>query len=433
MRCLAIVPVVLYHAGLPPFPGGFAGVDVFFVISGYLISSIIMESVSQGSFRVLAFYERRARRLLPALFFAIALTLVGGLFTLTAEDYAEMLQSAVATIFFASNIFFLQRIDYFSQAAEFMPLLHTWSLAVEEQFYFFWPYIFLVYGAPGARKSIAWGVVGLLVLCSFGAGLLAMGTAPESAFYLIFFRLWELGAGGIVGILRRERPGIREVAPNSAFALGALGVVGSLVLLEGEAAHRGLDLLPLVAGTCLMILSGDAPSNLLARPLRAAPVVFLGKLSYSFYLLHWPVLAFYRSYQNDTALAAGDATRLLAVSLVLAFFSYTLVERPVRRGASRLFVLAFSATGALLLSGLCLVGIALDGLPQRLSEGLPDYMSSRRVMEPFSTTRSIRERRQCSCSDRAHPFSTTAIRTSAADCTPPSCSGCGRTQASPRS
>jgi peptidoglycan/LPS O-acetylase OafA/YrhL len=388
LRCLAITSVVLFHAGLPPFPGGFAGVDIFFVISGYLISSIIMESMSQRSFSALAFYERRARRLLPALFFAIALTMLGGLFTLTPEDYSEMLRSAAATSFFASNVFFFMRIDYFAQAAEYMPLLHTWSLAVEEQFYLFWPYLLLGYTPTGPKKRLVWALVGAVFVCSFGASLVAIERASEGAFYLIFFRLWELGAGGITAILCRERPGVRNFAPNATFALGASCVFASLVLLDSESPPLGLDLLPLVVGTCLMIVSGDSPRNILARPLRAAPAVFVGKISYSLYLLHWPVLALYRNYQSDTELTTLHGVLLLALAFLLAVFSYFFIENPVRLHASKKFVTVFGSTGVLVLSSACFAGIVLDGFPQRISEGFPEYARSQLAMSTWDCERS---------------------------------------------
>ena len=311
LRTLAIVPVVLCHAGLPPFSGGFAGVDIFFVISGFLISSVVLKSVSAGTFGALAFYERRARRLLPALYFTVGLTVIASVFTLAPEDFTEMLRSAQYTLFFTSNMFFLNEIDYFSQADETMPLLHTWSLGVEEQFYLFWPFLLLGYSGGKRRRQRVWVVLGSIIVCSFIASELAIDRASGAAFYVILFRLWELGAGGAVALLLRERPALRDAYPNAAYLVGVICVVGSLLLLDSKSSFPGLNALPVVFGTALMIATGNAPANRFARIARTAPAVFVGKISYSLYLLHWPILALYRNYQVDVEIETTHALVLI--------------------------------------------------------------------------------------------------------------------------
>jgi peptidoglycan/LPS O-acetylase OafA/YrhL len=377
LRALAIVPVVLCHAGLAPFSGGFAGVDIFFVISGFLITTVVLESVQQNTFSLLGFYERRARRLLPALYFSLTLTFLAGAVTLTPEDFSLMFRSAKYVLFFASNIFFLNEIDYFSQAAEFMPLLHTWSLGVEEQFYLFWPYLLLGYAGSARSRYRIWALVGLVVAGSFAASLVAMDRASEPAFYLIFFRLWELGVGGITALCLRERPEIQKLAPNSTYLLGAVCVVGSLLLLSEQSAFPGLNALPVVLGTALMIVSGNAEANWIARPLRAAPVVFVGKISYSLYLLHWPIFALYRNYQADVEFDLSTALSLITLAFALAAFSFFLIENPVRRRASKSFVTAFGLSGGGVIWAASLAGIAFHGFPSRLPNDLPHYASRR--------------------------------------------------------
>jgi peptidoglycan/LPS O-acetylase OafA/YrhL len=381
LRSIAILPVALYHASLGPFTGGFVGVDVFFVISGFLITRSILARMEEGRFTIGWFYERRARRLLPALFFTVILTLLASLILLSPEDLAEASLSVLSALLFLSNMFFHWKIDYFSQDAELMPFLHTWSLAVEEQFYIFWPLLLMaVWTLPSAiRERRLVQATAFLAAVSFLASIYAVHVVPSAAFYMLPFRLWELAMGALayLAVARLRRPDGLITAVMS-FA-GMSLVVVPMFLLTSESRFPGLAALPVVFGTALLLMVGTNAVGIIHRLLSSAPMVYIGKISYSLYLLHWPVLALFRNYQAEVTISATDAWWLLALSLGLASFSYHFVETPFRKRASSPFVVRFSVgTGA----GLAVVAaalVALDGLPTR-SGNLPQYAASRSVM-----------------------------------------------------
>ena len=235
LRSLAIVPVVLYHAGADQFSGGFVGVDIFFVISGFLITSIIRREIQQQSFTISGFYERRCRRILPALIVVISASFIAGYFTMLAQQYADLGSSAIAALLFASNVFFWGKTGYFGSVAESMPLLNTWSLAVEEQYYIVFPiFMLLVRRWPVARQL---AVIGIVFAASLVISIYGAYYRPSAAFYLTPFRAWELLLGVFIAywpspILRQRW--LREVA---SFA-------GLLMLLVPIAVPRSCHLKP---------------------------------------------------------------------------------------------------------------------------------------------------------------------------------------------
>ena len=206
LRALAVLPILLNHALVRGFAGGFVGVDVFFVISGYLITLILMRDLQSGAFSIKGFYRRRILRILPALFVMLGVVTAAGFVWLTPNEFTHLAKSALATTFFVSNLLLYSDTGYFTAAAATLPLLHTWSLAIEEQFYIFWPIVLLLAVRFGARMTLA-AVVGICLL-SLAASQWMVVRDPSAAFYLIPFRTWELGLGGVLAILQLRSPAI---------------------------------------------------------------------------------------------------------------------------------------------------------------------------------------------------------------------------------
>lgn len=382
LRAVAVIPVVLYHAGFAPFSGGYVGVDVFFVISGFLIAGIISREISQGRFSILNFYERRARRILPALFAVIATVLGLGWLISWPQDFSEISESVLATVFFGSNMYFWQTSDYFATATEFRPLLHTWSLAIEEQFYVFFP-IFLILAARRPRANLVFWVMFLLV-ASFVLNVGLTVSRPMSAFYLAPTRAWELliGATLALNILpswsgRR----VREVASIAGIAL----ILGAVFAFDADTAFPGIAALAPCIGAALVIQAGrgDTALTSVSQVLSRRPFVFVGLVSYSLYLWHWPILAFSRSWMGTTHLSIEWALTCILVSFVLAIISWHIIERPFRaKGTfSRVGIVRFSAGGAAMLVCLASLVLVLNGSPGRFSPSVLDALAGARDIE----------------------------------------------------
>lgn len=327
MRAVAVVPVVLFHADVPGFSGGYLGVDVFFVISGFLITSIVARQVREGRFSVTTFYERRARRLMPALFAMLAATMAFGVAVAPPRHLVELGESVLAVCLYVSNIVFWRRIDYFASDAELNPLLHTWSLSVEEQFYLLWPTTLLL--AHRLRPTAMRWVVLLGMVLSFGLGEYLSHRSSDAAFYLLPTRAWELLAGGALALFPEVRERARDGAVGEALpALGLVLVGLPMLLYPVNMPLPGVWLLPTVVGT-LLVLGWAGPGNRAGRLLAQGPIVHVGLLSYSLYLWHQPLLAYQRQlsvWRPDPLVTAG----LIGLSVVLAQLSWRYVEAPFR-------------------------------------------------------------------------------------------------------
>jgi peptidoglycan/LPS O-acetylase OafA/YrhL len=323
LRAVAILPVVLYHAGVSRLAGGFIGVDVFFVISGFLITTIIADEVNRGAFSILSFYERRARRILPALFVMMATTvLLGGLLMLPS-DFHELTRSAIAATLFASNVHFLEATSYFEYGAQLKPLLHTWSLAVEEQFYLAFPAVML--GAAALRRpALPW--LAVLLLLSFGLSVWGVTRFPEATFYLAPTRVWELLVGAVLALA--AIPPFASRALREAAGIAGIGLILWCVLAFDDATvFPGLNALWPCLGAALIV---QARGSAVSRMLSLRPMVFIGVISYSLYLWHWPVIVFAR-YSGHFLGTAPEIAGVLAVSAVLAVLSWRFVETPFKR------------------------------------------------------------------------------------------------------
>lgn len=374
LRAIAVFGVLFYHVGLK-CPGGYVGVDVFFVISGYLITSLLLRDLESSRFSIVRFWERRCRRIMPALVVMVLVTLLVGCVLLLPQDYLKLGRSALFQSLFASNIFFWQDAGYFTSEAAEKPLLHTWSLAVEEQFYLTTPLLLMV-TARGGRKRVL-RVLLVLFAASFGWGMWRLEQDPAGAFFLLPSRAWELVTGSLLAALPATwNHGLGRWREAAAW-LGLACILGAYMGYSEEIRFPGLAALPPVLGAALFIWSnqrpaGDVPPTWVGRLFTLRPLVFLGLISYSLYLWHWPVLAFI-NYWSFAPMGKGGKLAVVLGSLLLAVLSWRFVETPFRRkllvSQRSLLLAAGGAIALLLLAGL---GIAhFQGLPWRL----PAYLT----------------------------------------------------------
>ena len=361
LRALAVVAVVLYHAKLLWVRGGFVGVDVFFVISGFLIASIIVRDIEKGTFSLLGFWERRIRRIVPALFVVMATASIAAYFLiLYPQDYHHFGNSMIAQSAFVSNILFMVTDNYFDQPSRFSPLLHTWSLSVEEQFYLLFPFLILlcVWLAHRFRATIAWQwqKVLLVAVATLGTVSLLLNIAtvnifPTSAFalpfvdthlfwsttygtvgfYLLPTRAWELGLGIALALFsirgfKIQSPRVAEIFSAS----GIIAIVASAIFFTDGTPFPGLTALVPTLGAALFIASNEQHKTRTGKWLSYPLVVLVGLISYSLYLWHWPVFVF-AALASATPLTALDMIGLTALSLLLAWTSYQYIETPVRK------------------------------------------------------------------------------------------------------
>lgn len=366
LRAIAIVPVVLYHFRVPPFSGGFVGVDVFFVISGFLISRLIWSEMGTGRFSFTDFYERRVRRILPALFAMLAGVSIAAILLLFPQMLVSYAMSLMATAGFVSNFHFFSATGYWAPAAAEEPLLHTWSLAVEEQFYLLFPLLLILFRGK-SRNTLLWSIAaGWLI--SFVISVISVRHAPISAFYLLPSRFWELLTGSFLAVGDFRAPAnafLRNLIALVGLALIGLGVFA----LSANSTFPGVNALPPCIGTALLIyanMGGQRVPWINAALATRAPVA-VGLISYSLYLWHWPIFVL-----ATAVLPHGLDARLtmiaVAASFVLAALSWRFVEQPFRGHRSRvarrpLFVGAAAAIVIFVAVGGALA--LLHGLPQR--------------------------------------------------------------------
>lgn len=354
LRAVAVLPVILFHAGFSFFSGGFVGVDVFFVISGYLITSLLIAELEQGNFSIARFYERRARRILPALFVVMLACLPFAYIWMMPPQLKDFAKSLVAVVFFASNILFWREDGYFAASAELKPLLHTWSLAVEEQYYLLFPLFLLLLWRFG-RRRVFWSVVAVAVL-SLLAAEWGWRHLPSANFYLAPTRAWELLAGSICAFFTSGRT---QRSSNVLSALGLAMIVFAIFAYRDTTPAPSVYTLVPVVGTALIILFA-AEGTWVARLLGLRAFVGIGLISYSAYLWHQPLFAFarLRSLTEPNQMLMG----LLAVAaLALAWVTWRYVEQPLRTRADPIFATrrcVFAASGAV---GALFVAVGLAG------------------------------------------------------------------------
>ena len=360
LRAIAVLSVVAFHLGVPGIRGGFVGVDIFFVISGYLITGIILREMTAGTFSLTEFYARRIRRILPALLLVLMVTTGLAVLFLFPGELTDYARSLTAAFFFVSNLYFLSQAQYFGAAADSMPLLHTWSLAIEEQFYLFFPLaLLLVARLPRlwARLSL---VIAVFAAFSFAISMVLVAVHQERAFYLLVSRAWELCAGALLAA--GFMPVLRNRLLAELMGFGGLVLIGATVILFHKAIDfPGFLALAPVGAAAAIIYAGTCPGTFVARMLSMRGLVFFGLISYSLYLWHWPLIVFWHletGQRPDLMAMAG----LFALSLVLAYLTWRFVETPFRQKGS---VVArhpwISAGGAALLVLATAIPIGLSG------------------------------------------------------------------------
>lgn len=357
LRALAVIPVILFHAGFERFGGGFIGVDVFFIISGYLITTIIVTDLEQGRFTLLDFYERRARRILPALFLVMSASMPMAWMWLLPSDMKDFSESLAAVAIFASNILFWHESGYFDAAADSKPLLHTWSLAVEEQFYVLFP-LFLMFAWHFGKKTLSL-IIAVVALLSLVASQVASELAPSANFFLLPTRAWELAIGSAAAFYRVQQPHISAASPTShaASILGILLILYAIFQFDDKTPFPSLYALVPTLGTLLIILFAT-PQTIPGRVLGSRAFVGIGLVSYSAYLWHQPIFAFARHRSLDEP-SVQTFVSLSALILLLAYLSWRYVEKPFRnaRTVSRHGVFAFAIAGSALFLALVYTGV----------------------------------------------------------------------------
>jgi peptidoglycan/LPS O-acetylase OafA/YrhL len=380
LRTLAVVPVILFHAGATWLPGGFVGVDIFFVISGYLISSIILRESAAGEFSFLRFYERRLRRIIPALLAVLVVTVAIFQVIALPDQAQQTAESGIAALLSVSNFYFWRTSGYFAPAAEFMPLLHTWTLAVEEQFYLLFPVVVLV--LLKLRLSIKWVFV-MGTVAAFALGYWLSLEKPSVAYYLLPARAWELAIGAVlaVGVVPAVRGALmREFLP--AFGIGL--IVFSMFYIRSDMLFPGWVALMPCLGTAMVIHAGGQ-SWVAQKILAARPMVFVGLLSYSLYLWHWPVLTALRVRTASVHLDLPVTVGAITITFLLAWVSWRYVERPFRNKRDMpirrmLGVLGAGSAVLLIFSG---ITITAGGFPARLSDASRMALVASTDIDPF--------------------------------------------------
>lgn len=361
LRALAVLPVILFHAGFEAFSGGFVGVDIFFVISGYLITTIILSELEQGKFSIVNFYERRARRILPALFFVMFVCIPFAWFWLLPNDMKDFSQSLVAVTVFASNILFWRESGYFHPSAELKPLLHTWTLAVEEQYYIFFPLFLMFCWKLGKRWILI--LLGLVFVGSLATAQWGINAYPAAAFYLLPTRGWELliGAFAAFYLSKSKRKSFGNGVSEVAGWLGITLIFYAIFAYSKTTPFPGLYALVPTLGTALIILFATQKTTV-GRFIGNKAFVSVGLVSYSAYLWHQPLFAFakHRSLLEPSELVFF---LLSLLSLVLAYFSWRFVETPFRNKQifNRRSIFIFSAVGSIFFFSFGLIGNFTDG------------------------------------------------------------------------
>jgi peptidoglycan/LPS O-acetylase OafA/YrhL len=361
LRALAIVSVVGYHATPANVPGGFVGVDVFFVISGFLITSLLHKDIAGGTFSLADFLARRARRIVPALACVILVSFAAAYFIMSPEEMSEFGRSLASSALFGANFHFYGTTDYFALEAQERPLLHTWSLSIEEQFYLIWPLVLLLLVTRLPRKAAIMVIVGAMAV-SLVAFEVYASAEPTYAFYMPHCRAWALLIGALLA-LTIDRIELSPPVSEILGALGLAGIVATAFLFSDTRPFPGLASLVATLSTAAIIVACNHKQPYAGRLLRFAPLVWIGLISYSLYLWHWPIFSFARLV-SPAAPAPLTLSLMVLASVAIAWASWRYVETPLRRRHGR-FALS---TRAALVSALCLL-IAVAGLGVAIKAG----------------------------------------------------------------
>lgn len=333
LRALAMIGIFFYHLSVPGLSGGYVFLELFFVISGYLISSIIIQKIQGGGFSIKSFYVNRFFRLFPTLITAVILTLIAGFFILTPAHFKNLSGASFMATVSLSNFYFWTQVDYFDIGKYLKPLLHTWSLGVEEQFYFIWPALLVfIFGFTNTVKSYYLSLAALFAL-SLGISIYwsHSETMSAGAYYLLPSRMFEFVMGAAIaqlGPLSAAVKRLSQAASDMIFILGLSLIALAVMTFEEHYAFPGYIAILPCFGAMLCIIGGA--KSRLAAALSNRPTVFIGQISYSLYLAHWPVIVYYK-YGNPAPLGAGDMVIIFALSFALATLLHIFIEQPFRQ------------------------------------------------------------------------------------------------------
>ncbi|AUT52009.1 acyltransferase family protein [Paraburkholderia caribensis] len=377
LRAIAVVSVVIFHAFPATLAGGFAGVDIFFAISGYLISQHIIETLDQGRFSIVDFYARRIKRIYPALMIVLVATLAAGFVLMTSGELERLAREALASVAFVANVYFYLTRDYFSQEASASALLHLWSLGVEEQYYIIWPVaLFLLWRYTSRRMATC--VIVAAILLSLASSVYLSSSHAIAAFYLPVVRFWELLFGSMLAWAEfhaRKRNAsqsgseVSTLRESVAFAGLAL-IVASFVLLDPKSVFPGWRA-ALPAGGATLVMAAGPGAWLNRRVLSLRPFVYLGLISYPLYLWHWPVLVFVRLLSGGTP-SITMLFAALVVAVALSSITFSFIEAPARFSFySRRYPVRVASVLFAMMMGVGLSSYAIsrhDGLPERFPD-----------------------------------------------------------------
>lgn len=377
LRAIAILPVLLFHVGYSWFSGGYVGVDIFFVISGYLITKILINDINNGTYSLLTFYERRIRRIIPALTCVILFVLIASPFFLAPDNYSFLPKEIIGTLLFASNIVSFLKSGYFSTDAEQRPLLHTWSLGIEEQFYIISPIV--LYLAFKYFRSRVGVILVIFTIVSFVLSVLFTKNNPTASFYLLHTRYWELSFGALAaaGVFKKAK---NQYQNEVLSILGLLLILFAIFTFSSKTVFPGYTALLPVVGATLIIL--NAENTIIGKMLSLKPFVFIGVISYSLYLWHWPLVVF----SHDKYIVDLNLSRemLVAISVLIAWFSTRFIEAPFRDkqayDRTRIFKHSSVAYSLLFLASFAIW--PLKGWSERLSNEKAYILSSTKDYSP---------------------------------------------------
>lgn len=380
LRALAVLPVIFYHAGAEWLPGGFVGVDIFFVISGYLISSIILKEIKSDKFSFLQFYERRIRRIIPALLAMLLIVVLAFQFISLPDQAVESAESSVAALFSVSNFYFWRQSGYFAPASELMPFIHTWSLAVEEQFYFIFPIVMLVI----LRFRLSIKIILILVtLVTFSLSFWLSVNKPSVAYYLLPSRAWELAIGVLVAI--KVIPEIKsDFIRKIISSLALIIILLSFFYIRSDMSFPGwVAIFPCLGAAMIIYAGGD--SWIAKNILSSRPMVFIGLLSYSLYLWHWPILAALRVITANLQLDFLLAVFAIIATFFISLLSWRYVEVPFRNKSSMsskkmLFILG---GGGLVVIIIAISSTVTNGFYFRLNDAAQNAFAAAKDIDPL--------------------------------------------------
>jgi peptidoglycan/LPS O-acetylase OafA/YrhL len=375
LRAIAVLSVILFHAGLSAFGGGYVGVDVFFVISGFLITSLIIEDLERGIFTLSGFWERRFRRILPALTVVIVATLIAGWFLYLPADYEALGLQALTQSFFSSNILFYKQAGYFDTESHLKPLLHTWSLAVEEQYYLFFPLASFAVWKRGRKAFAKFLIISTIV--SFVFCLLVFRNNPDLTFYMLPFRGWELLVGSLLAFYSSKAAGVPQRVRELLSLSGIVAIACAVFLYTEDTPFPGYTALLPCLGAAAIIFAGIGGKSAVSQTLSFRPLVFIGLVSYAWYLWHWPVIVFVK-YLPFIEFSTPIAAVCVVVSFVLAVLTWKFVETPFRQRKilpDQRSLFLFSLTILVLLAVTGAIIWQAKGLSWRLGENVLRYAS----------------------------------------------------------